>query len=142
MYARKLSDLTQLATLVRCADTPHELTTVRAPFTGEVLGTVPVCTTEDVQAALQRARIAQRSWSQTSITERKAIFLRYHDLVLQHQENLLNLLQIEAGKSRLNGVDEVLDVVINCRHYATRAAKYLRPQSPLFTSKPMIRSGG
>jgi succinate-semialdehyde dehydrogenase/glutarate-semialdehyde dehydrogenase len=128
MYAKKMPDLARLAGLVTCADTPHELTTVRAPFTGEVLGTVSVCTTEDVHAALQRARTAQRSWSQTSIAERKAIFLRYHDLVLQHQDSLLDLLQIEAGKSRLNGVDEVLDVAINSRYYATRAARYLRTQ--------------
>ena len=40
MYARKMPDLARLvAMVVACADTPHELTTVHAPFTGEVLGT-------------------------------------------------------------------------------------------------------
>ncbi len=55
-------------------------------------------------------------------------FLHYHDLILEHQEELLNLLQVEAGKSRLTAQDEVFDVVINSRHYAVRAAGYLRPQ--------------
>jgi len=77
--------------------------------------------------AVQRARDAQRSWAKTRISERKAIFLRYHDLVLDHQEDLLDLLQVEAGKSRLTAQDEVFDVVINTRHYAVRADKYLRP---------------
>ena len=77
---------------------------------------------------IQRARDAQRSWAQTRISGRKAIFLRYHDLILQHQEELLNLLQVEAGKSRLTAQDEVFDVVINSRHYAVRAERYLRPQ--------------
>jgi succinate-semialdehyde dehydrogenase / glutarate-semialdehyde dehydrogenase len=124
----KKLDFAQLATLVACADTPHEMTTVHAPFTGEVLGSVPIATTEDVQAAIQRARTAQRSWSQTRMAERKSIFMRYHDLILKHQEELLDLLQIETGKSRLTAIDEVFDVLINSRHYAVRAAKYLRPQ--------------
>jgi len=62
------------------------------------------------------------------MSERKAIFLRYHDLILQHQEELLNLLQVETGKNRLSALDEVFDVVINCRHYAVRAGRYLRPR--------------
>jgi len=126
--AKKLPDFEALAALVKHGDTPHERTTVRAPFTGEVLGSVPVCNVEDVEAAVKRARAAQQTWSKTSMAERKAIFMRYHDLVAERQEEMLNLLQIEAGKSRLTAVDEVFDVLINSRHYAVRAAKYLRPQ--------------
>jgi succinate-semialdehyde dehydrogenase/glutarate-semialdehyde dehydrogenase len=126
--AKKLPDFESLAALVKHGETPHERTTVRAPFTGEVLESVPVCNAEDVGAAIKRARAAQQTWSKTSMAERKAIFLRYHDLVSQRQEEILDLLQIEAGKSRLTAVDEVFDVLINSRHYAVRAAKYLRPQ--------------
>ena len=78
--------------------------------------------------AIQRARTAQPAWAQTRIQERKAIFLRYHDLVLQHQQELLDLLQLEAGKNRLTAQDEIFDVVINSRYYAVRAQKYLRPR--------------
>jgi succinate-semialdehyde dehydrogenase/glutarate-semialdehyde dehydrogenase len=62
------------------------------------------------------------------MSERKAIFLRYHDLILQHQEELLNLLQVETGKSRLTALDELFDVVINSRHYAVHAERFLRPR--------------
>ena len=135
---RRMPDLARLTNLIPHADTPHDLITVRAPFTGETLGTVPICTTEDVQMAIQHARTAQPAWAQTRMSERKAIFLRYHDLILQHQEELLNLLQVETGKNRLSALDEVFDVVINCRHYAVRAGRYLRPRRrkgalPLFT---------
>jgi acyl-CoA reductase-like NAD-dependent aldehyde dehydrogenase len=124
----KIPDLARLPALISHADTPHDLTTIRAPFTGEFLGTVPICTKEDVQIAIQQARIAQRAWAQTRISERKEIFLRYHDLILQHQEELLNLLQVESGKNRLTAQDEVFDVVINSRYYAVRAERYLRPR--------------
>jgi succinate-semialdehyde dehydrogenase / glutarate-semialdehyde dehydrogenase len=125
---RKIPDLAELTGLVSHVDIAHAVTTVRAPFTGEMLGTVPICTTEDVQLAMQQARTAQCSWAQTSMSERKAIFLRFHDLVLQHQNELLSLLQVESGKNRLTAQDEVFDVVINSRYYALRAERYLRPQ--------------
>jgi succinate-semialdehyde dehydrogenase/glutarate-semialdehyde dehydrogenase len=111
---------------------------IRTPFTGEVLGSVPLCMAEDVQLALQRARVAQASWSKTDLAQRKKIFLRYHDLVIKHRNEFLDLIQLETGKTRLNALDEVFDVSINSRHYAARAAHYLRPRRrkgaiPVFT---------
>ena len=125
--ANQFPDLASLTTLISHTAAPHELTTVRAPFTGQILGTVPICTIEDVQAALSTARTAQPAWAQTRLSERKAIFLRFHDLILQYQPELLNLLQVETGKNRLSAQDEVFDAIINCRYYAMRAERYLRP---------------
>ncbi len=133
-----LPDLAKLVELVTRAEGPRETTTVRSPLTGQVLGSVPICTAEDVGLALERARAAQAVWAQTSLAQRKRIFLRYHDLIMQHRDELLDLVQLETGKTRLNALDEVLDVSINCRHYAARAERYLRPRRrkgaiPLFT---------
>ena len=67
-------------------------------------------------------------------SHRRAIFLRYHDLVLDHQEQLLDLVQIEGGKARRHAVEEIYDVAINARYYAYHAAGFLRPrrrQTPL-----------
>ncbi len=133
-----LPDLQKLTELVTHTGGPRQVTTIHSPFTGQVLGTVPVCTAEDVQLALQRAHTAQASWAQTGPVQRSKIFLRYHDLVLQHRDEFLDLLQLEAGKTRLSALDEVLDLCINCRHYAARAERYLRPRRrkgaiPLFT---------
>ena len=125
---KKLPDLARLAGLVITTAIPHETTTVRAPFTGETLGTVPICTVEDVVLVLSRAREAQLAWAARPLAERTAIFLRYHDLVLKRQDELLDLIQLESGKARLSALDEVFDVAINCRHYAIHAASYLRPR--------------
>ena len=139
-----LPDLAKLAGLVTHADGPHEATTVRLPFTGQVLGTVPICTAEDVALALQRARLAQAAWAQTSPAQRRRIFLRYHDLMMAHRDEFLDLIQLETGKTRLNALDEVFDVSINCRHYAARAGRTLRPRRrkgaiPLFTRSAEVR---
>jgi len=133
-----LPDLEKLSELVTRAEGHREAMDIRTPFTGQVLGSVPLCTAEDVRLALQRARLAQASWAKTELAQRKRIFLRYHDLVIKHRDEFLDLIQLETGKTRLNALDEVFDVSINCRHYAARAAHYLRPRRrkgaiPVFT---------
>src|SRR6476620_7576826 len=73
---------------------------IEQPFTGKPLGSVPKCSPDDVRAAIERAREAQAAWAKTSFDERRDIFIRYHDLVLDKQDELLDLLQIESGKAR------------------------------------------
>jgi succinate-semialdehyde dehydrogenase / glutarate-semialdehyde dehydrogenase len=136
--AHRYPDLNELVKLVTHTAAPHEQTTVRMPFTGEVLGAVPICTAEDVQLALRDAHLAQPRWAATNLSHRKTIFLRFHDLVMKNRDGLLDLLQLEAGKTRLNALDEVGDVAINARHYAYHARQYLRPRRrrgalPIFT---------
>src|SRR3954464_13074173 len=85
---------------------------IEQPFSGKPLGTVPKCGPEDVRVAIERARAVQEEWAQTSFAERKRILLRFHDLILDHQEELLDLLQIESGKARRAAFEEILDVAI------------------------------
>jgi succinate-semialdehyde dehydrogenase/glutarate-semialdehyde dehydrogenase len=101
---------------------------IQQPFTGKPLGTVPQCSPDDVRAAIERARAAQAKWKQTSFGERRRVFMRYHDLVLAKQEELLDLLQIESGKARRHAFEEVLDVAIVARYYGNTAEKHLAPK--------------
>ena len=50
---------------------------VRNPATGEVLGTLPVHTAEDVAGAVQRARRAFDVWGSLSFRERRAHLLDF-----------------------------------------------------------------
>lgn len=117
-----------LSGMVPLAGEPRDLTTVHAPFTGEALGTVPVCTADDVRLAAGRARAAQLRWAARSLAERRRVFLRYHDLVLERQESLLDLVQIEGGKARRHAIEEVYDTALNARYYAQHAGDYVRPR--------------
>jgi succinate-semialdehyde dehydrogenase/glutarate-semialdehyde dehydrogenase len=101
---------------------------IEQPFTGKPLGTVPKCGPEDVRAAIERARAAQAEWANTSYGERKRILMRFHDLVLGKQDELLDLLQIESGKARRHAFEEVLDVAITSRYYANTAEEHLKPR--------------
>jgi succinate-semialdehyde dehydrogenase/glutarate-semialdehyde dehydrogenase len=101
---------------------------VEEPFTGNRLGTTPDCKPDDVAAAIERVREAQESWARISFAQRSAILLRYHDLVLDRQDEILDLIQLESGKARRHAFEEVLDAAIVARYYANTAEGYLRPK--------------
>lgn len=123
-----LSRFSDLTDLVRREGTDGGEFPVIAPFTGEQIGTTPACTPEDVRAAVARARAAVAAWSSTSPRERRRILLRFHDLVLDRQEDLIDLMQIETGKARRHALEELLDVANTTRYYAYRAEAFLRSQ--------------
>ena len=102
---------------------------VDQPFTGGPLGTVPRCTPEDVEAAIKRAREAQKSWRKTPFADRKRIFLRYHDLILKNQEEIIDLIQMETGKARRHAFEEILDNTVVSRYYANTAEQHLASHS-------------
>ena len=106
----------------------HADSGVRAPATGSVFGSIPLATAEDLDHAVARARIAQPAWSALSFRERGRVFLRFHDLLLARQDEVLELIQLEAGKARRHAFEEVLDTAVVARYYAWHTARFLRPR--------------
>ena len=98
------------------------------PFTGEKLADLPESTPADVATAFERARAAQPAWAGLSARARAAVLLRFHDLVLRRQSEVLDLIQLETGKARLYAHEEVQAVTVAARHYGRRAPAYLRPR--------------
>src|SRR4051794_30702218 len=86
----------------------REAMAVEQPFTGQPLGEVPRSAAEDVAAAVARAREAQTAWARTTFAQRRAILHRFHDLVLSRQDEILDLIQLEAGKARRHAFEEIL----------------------------------
>ncbi|PKV87363.1 succinic semialdehyde dehydrogenase [Streptomyces sp. TLI_146] len=98
------------------------------PFTGEKLADLPESTPDDVAGAFARARAAQPAWAAVPARERAAVLLRFHDLVLDRQAEVLDLIQLETGKARLHAHEEVQAVAVAARHYGRKAPAYLRPK--------------
>src|SRR3954449_11780303 len=117
-----------LADLVSVGTGEREVIEIENPATGEAFATVPRCTTDDVAAAVRRARDAQRAWGATSFKERERILLRFHNLVLDNREHILDIVQLESGKARRHGFEEIMDVALVSRYYARMAEKHLRPR--------------
>ncbi|MEU3245426.1 succinic semialdehyde dehydrogenase [Streptomyces sp. NPDC006875] len=103
-------------------------TTTTAPCTGLPLADLPVSSPGDVEDAFARARPAQKLWAALPLRQRKKILLRFHDLVLARQDEALDLMQAESGKTRRDAFLEVTDIAITSRYYARNAGTYLKPK--------------
>ncbi|MFG2295108.1 succinic semialdehyde dehydrogenase [Streptomyces sp. NPDC048603] len=98
------------------------------PFTGDKLADLPEATAEDVATAFERARAAQPAWAALPVRARCAVLLRFHDLLLARQTEILDLVQLETGKARLHAYEELMAVAVSARHYGRKAPAYLRPK--------------
>lgn len=100
--------------------------TVITPFTGLPFATLRDATPDDVTRTFERTRTAQKSWATTDPSERARVLLRFHDLVLSHRDDLLDVLQLEGGKARRHALDEVLDTANVAHYYARQGPAWLR----------------
>lgn len=95
---------------------------VIAPFTGEVLYRLPQSTAQDVADAAAAARVAQEAWHAAGHAHRRGVLLRAHDLLLERRDVLLDLNQLETGKTRAQAFEEVVQGA-NATRYAALSAR-------------------
>ena len=74
---------------------------------------------------MRRARKAQLAWSRVGLDERAAVMLRLHDLILDRQDEIIDLIVLESGKARKHAFDEPLHVALTARYYARTAHEHL-----------------
>lgn len=101
---------------------------IDGPFTGEIIGWVGKGTDKEVAEAFHRARSAQKIWAKTGYRERGKILLRFHDLLLKNRELLMDIIQLETGKSRNSAFEEILLTAITARYYGNQVGKILKPK--------------
>jgi len=99
--------------------------TAYAPATGNPLAVVPQSTEADVKEAFARARRAQQVWQRTSIDDRAAMLLRLHDIVLDRQDEIMDLICWESGKARKHAYDEPVHIALTARYYGRTAHDHL-----------------
>ncbi|EHJ59727.1 NAD-dependent succinate-semialdehyde dehydrogenase [Novosphingobium pentaromativorans] len=71
---------------------------VRNPATGRILGSIPDAGADEAELAVAAAARAFPQWSALSAAERAGKLLRWHDLILDHREDLARLITAEQGK--------------------------------------------
>ncbi len=96
-------------------------------YTGEVITTLPQSSPADIETAFDRARTAQQEWSQWPVKKRLKVFKKFHQLLLEHNTTIVDLIQAESGKARRMAFDETCDPAMVTSHYLRRAAKLLKP---------------
>jgi malonate-semialdehyde dehydrogenase (acetylating)/methylmalonate-semialdehyde dehydrogenase len=98
---------------------------VRSPYSGKVIGRVPMSSAAHVASVVAAAKHAAPGWRQTSLRERTARLFRFRLLVERDLERLAHLAAAEAGKILAEaraGVQkgmEVLDFALSIQNLDT-----------------------
>jgi malonate-semialdehyde dehydrogenase (acetylating) / methylmalonate-semialdehyde dehydrogenase len=72
---------------------------LHTPYTGEVIGSVPMGTAADVEEAAKSAKAAFKVWSNTNIKERVQVMFKLKSLMERDFEELKQLVSLENGKT-------------------------------------------
>ncbi|SNS49558.1 succinate semialdehyde dehydrogenase [Noviherbaspirillum humi] len=80
---------------------------VTNPATGEVLADVPDCGEEEARAAVDCAQRAYQAWRRVVARDRAALLRRWHQRILDNQEDLARLISLEQGKPLAESRGEV-----------------------------------
>jgi acyl-CoA reductase-like NAD-dependent aldehyde dehydrogenase len=115
----------------RVISTTGQAVPAYTPITGQPVAMVPQSSEADVKEAFARARRAQQAWAQTSLEHRSALLLRLHDLVLDRQDEIIDLICWESGKARKHAFDEPLHIALTARYYARTAHDHLDTERKL-----------
>ncbi len=112
--------------------------TWRSAYDEDLVVELPTTTPADLAGAVARARSAQVDWAARPLADRERVLLALHDAVLDHREDLADLLQYEGGKARLTAMEEILHLAMTARYYARVARQVLhdrrgRGMVPLLT---------
>ncbi|MFS0862168.1 CoA-acylating methylmalonate-semialdehyde dehydrogenase [Fredinandcohnia sp. 179-A 10B2 NHS] len=90
------------------------------PATGEVIAHVPLSTREELDHAVQIAKEAFDSWSQVAVPKRARVLFKYQQLLVEHWDELAELITIENGKNLTEAYGEV-QRGIECVEFAAGA---------------------
>lgn len=101
------------------------------PFDGQVWGTVPVATAEDVDAAVSAARAAFPAWRATPGVERARLLNRLADAVEEHADRLAEWETTDNGKVIRETRPQMSFVARNLRFFAGYADKLYGRTIPL-----------
>jgi acyl-CoA reductase-like NAD-dependent aldehyde dehydrogenase len=106
----------------------ESLIQVTNPVTGEVIGSVPNSTPDEVRAAVERARAIQPYWEERGPAGRARFLRLWGEELWRSREAMIPTIRQETGKNETSALLEiiVLDIVID--YYAARAPRLLRPQ--------------
>lgn len=69
------------------------------PATKECLAKVPISTKEDVEEAVNAAKLAFKTWKDTPVPKRARIMYAYHHLLTENHDELAKLIVLENGKA-------------------------------------------
>jgi len=102
-----------------------------APASGDLLGEVPVMSSEEIFAVVERARKAQAAWGVLPVAERCERLLRLRDAIVDHAEDIVETITRECGKPRHEALAHEVTIIADLLTYYCRHAPTLLAPRPI-----------
>jgi malonate-semialdehyde dehydrogenase (acetylating) / methylmalonate-semialdehyde dehydrogenase len=90
-----------------CNATSGRSGAVMNPATGEQIAEVGFASAADVDRAVASAKAAAQEWRLTALSRRAEILFRFRDLIVQHKQELAEIISRENGKTMSDAMGEV-----------------------------------
>lgn len=124
---------------------------VTSPSDGREIATVPDSGAEDINLAIEAAKRAFRSWSQTTPKQRQAALLKFAEVIQAHADELAEMEALDAGKPiSVVRPEEIEHGIDNLRFFAgaarllegRAAGEYLAGRTSWIRREPLGVVGG
>ncbi len=104
-----------------------EVTISYNPATGEKIGETPLNTVEELNAAVAKAREAQKIWAAKSFNERMDHLLKMRDHIAENSDRFSEVIALDSGKTVFDALStEVMPSVLAVNYYAKNAKRILK----------------
>lgn len=130
-YGRQFPESEKKPLLVSMDNAEHRETTIAAysPSTGDVLGLVPADDLMTVKSKVEKARWAQKRWSETSFQQRSVVMNVLKAYILDEKDDLAAMCLVDTGKTLLDAcLGEILPTLEKLRWIVSEGAKALAPE--------------
>ncbi|MBT2774814.1 NAD-dependent succinate-semialdehyde dehydrogenase [Halomonas sp. ISL-60] len=104
------------------ADSGEQITVLN-PATGESIGEIPRLGKAETERAIDAADAALPAWRALTAQERADLLLKWHDLMLEHQQDLAMLMTYEQGKPLKEAAGEIAYAASFLRWFAEEARR-------------------
>ena len=102
---------------------------INNPSTGEPLKTLEICKAESLPAIFEKAKEAQTHWATLSLRQRSKSLLNLREVILNHLDEIVDLIVKENGKPRVEAIiNDVLPVIEVLTYFAKKGPKLLKDQ--------------
>ncbi|HET9989610.1 MAG TPA: aldehyde dehydrogenase family protein [Kofleriaceae bacterium] len=98
------------------------------PATGALLGSVPIFSASEVDAAVARARVAAETWSTRSFAARNEEMDAFRHALAAAADTIADILHRENGKPELEALTEVMMSLGHLKHAVARAETAMAPK--------------
>lgn len=124
----------------KTADNGKNILVSMNPATLETLGEIPLKTPDEVALAVEGAQKAFPGWAALSLQERGRYLLKARDYILDHMDDICEIVSKENGKPRLEALSaELFPVTDLITYYVKRAPEVLKDK-PIPLHNPIFKA--